>query len=68
MAVKRGLTPAIKTAEPNRESFVSLLLSKARAKGDGEEDIETIIRNTAALTYIGAMDTVGFYALRETPS
>ncbi|KAL1722891.1 cytochrome P450 [Schizophyllum commune] len=45
------------TAEPNRESFVSLLLSKSRAKGDDEEDMETIIRNTAALTYIGAMDT-----------
>ncbi|KAL1744516.1 cytochrome P450 [Schizophyllum fasciatum] len=41
--------------DPTRESFVSLLLEKSRSKG--EDNLEEIIRNTAALTYIGAMDT-----------
>ncbi|KAL1663539.1 cytochrome P450, partial [Schizophyllum commune] len=38
-----------------RNSFVSLSLEKARTKGDLAE--EEVVKNTAAIMYIGAMDT-----------
>ncbi|KAL1726401.1 cytochrome P450 [Schizophyllum commune] len=38
-----------------RSSFVSLSLEKARTKGDLAE--EEVVKNTAAIMYIGAMDT-----------
>ncbi|KAL1736200.1 cytochrome P450 [Schizophyllum commune] len=43
------------TADPARTSFVSLSLEKARAKGDAAQ--EEVIKNTAGITYSGAMDT-----------
>ncbi|KAI5890488.1 cytochrome P450 [Schizophyllum commune H4-8] len=48
-------TIRLMTVDPSRTSFVSLSLEKARAKGDTAQ--EEVIKNTAGITYSGAMDT-----------
>ncbi|KAL1696142.1 cytochrome P450 [Schizophyllum commune] len=59
-------TIRLMTADPARTSFVSLSLKKARAKGDAAQ--EEVIKNTAGITYSGAMDTIQRRAQEELDS
>ena len=47
---------SLQASDSARSSFVSLSLEKARAKDDLAQ--EDVVKNTAAIVYIGAMDTV----------